>query len=95
MVNNYENMVILNPELDDETVQRIVDRVKNIVEGKNGKMDAIEKHGRKRLAYKVGKFNEGLFLQFVYTADPLCIKDIEKSYRLDDSVLKFSILRTK
>jgi len=56
----YELMVILDPELDDRTVQPSLERFLKVVTTDGGSVDNVDIWGRRRLAYEIKKKSEGL-----------------------------------
>jgi small subunit ribosomal protein S6 len=56
-------------------------------------VDKVEKWGKRKLAYKVGKFREGFYVLFQISAEANCVKELERRLRVSDVVLKFLTVR--
>ena len=56
-------------------------------------VDKIEKWGKRKLAYRVGKFREGFYVLFQFTAEATSVKELERRLRVSDVVLKFLTVR--
>ena len=56
-------------------------------------MKATEKMGRRRMAYQVGKFNDGLYVLLTVSADGSLVAEIERRLRVSEPVIKFLTVR--
>ena len=66
----YELMVILDPELDDRTVQPSLDKFLTVITKDGGTVDNIDIWGRRRLAYEIRKKAEGIYAVVNFTSEP-------------------------
>ena len=66
----YEVMVILDPDLEERTVQPSLETFLNVVRGEGGTVDNVDIWGRRRLAYEINKKSDGIYV---------VIDDIRKS----------------
>ena len=62
---NYEIMFIVNPNAAEEEIDKINAQIEGIITSGGGKIDKIEKMGKRRLAYDVDKHREGFYVLFV------------------------------
>ena len=90
---NYEIMFILNPNVTEEDVDKINTQIEGIINAGGGKVGKIEKMGRRRLAYMVGKFKEGTYVLFVISADGSIVREIERRLRVMDLVIRYLTVR--
>jgi small subunit ribosomal protein S6 len=91
---NYEIMFIVNPNTTEEDIDKINGQVENIVTSGGGKVEKIEKMGKRRLAYEVDKQREGHYVLFVIDANGDIIKECERRLRVMDAVIKYITVRT-
>src|SRR5215475_7766321 len=91
---NYEIMFIVNPNAAEEEIDKINGLIENIITSGGGKVDKIEKMGKRRLAYEVEKQREGYYVLFVITANGDIIKECERRLRVMDAVIKYITVRT-
>jgi small subunit ribosomal protein S6 len=91
---NYEIMFIVNPNTQEEEIDKINGQIENIVTSGGGKIEKIEKMGKRRLAYLVDKQREGFYVLFVITANGDIIKECERRLRVMDPVIKYITVRT-
>ncbi|BBJ28747.1 30S ribosomal protein S6 [Athalassotoga saccharophila] len=90
----YETLFIIDPTLEEEARNKLVDRVKNQIEEKmGGKIRKIDRWGVRQLAFKVQKFNEGDYTIILFDADPSKIRSLEELYRVVPEIFRHLILR--
>ncbi len=90
----YETLFIIDPTLEEEARNKLVDRVKNQIEEKmGGKIRKIDRWGVRQLAFKVQKFNEGDYTIIIFDADPSKIKSLEELYRVVPEIFRHLILK--
>lgn len=89
----YEELFILRPDATEEEVDNIVEQVKQLITGGGGTVDKVEKWGVRKLAYRVDKRNEGLYVLMQFTSAPEPVKEVERRFRVMDDVLKFLTVR--
>src|SRR5215471_17397909 len=91
---NYEIMFIVNPNASEEEIDKINGQIEGIVTAGGGKVEKLEKMGKRRLAYEVDKNREGHYVLFVITANGDIVKECERRLRVIDAVIKYISVRT-
>ncbi len=91
---NYEIMFIVNPTVAEEEIDKINAQVESIVTSGGGKIEKIEKMGKRRLAYEIDKHREGYYVLFVIGANGEIVKECERRLRVMDPVIKYITVRT-
>ena len=89
----YEVMVILEPSLEERTVEPSLDKYLNVVRNDGGTVDKIEVWGRRRLAYEIRKFAEGIYAVINLQAEPATVKELDRQLTLNESILRTKVLR--
>jgi len=89
----YESAVLLNAALEDEQIQSLISRIKELITTNGGEIDEVEDWGRKRLAYMVNKNKIGYYAIFRFNAPPDLISKLERFYKLDESVLRYLTIK--
>ena len=89
----YELMVILDPSLEERTVQPSLDKYLNVVRTDGGTVDSVEVWGRRRLAYEIQKHAEGIYAVVNLTAEPATVKELDRQLGLNESILRTKVLR--
>ena len=91
---NYEIMFIVNPNAPEEEIDKINSQLEGIITSGGGKVEKIEKMGKRRLAYDIDKHREGFYVLFVIAANGDIIKECERRLRVMDAVIKYITVRT-
>jgi small subunit ribosomal protein S6 len=85
----YESAVLINAALDDETINNLIDRIKETITTNGGEIVEIEDWGRKRLAYQVKKSKIGYYAIFRFNSPPDLVPKLERNYQLDENILRY------
>ena len=91
---NYEIMFIVNPNEAEEEIDKINAQLESIITSGGGKVEKIEKMGKRRLAYEVDKHREGHYVLFVTSANGDIVRECERRLRVMDAVIKYITVRT-
>jgi small subunit ribosomal protein S6 len=89
----YEMMVILDPALEERTVQPSLEQFLRVVTAAGGTVDRVDVWGRRRLAYEIDKKSEGIYTVIDLTAEPDAVKELDRQLNLNEAVLRTKILR--
>jgi small subunit ribosomal protein S6 len=89
----YEVMFIVVPSTPDEEIDRINGQLEAVVKGMQGEVVSVEKIGKRKLAYRVGKFEEGFYVLFNIKATGDVVKEFERRLKVTDSVLRYISVR--
>jgi small subunit ribosomal protein S6 len=89
----YEELFILKPDSPEEEVDAFVDQIKQVISTGKGTVDKVDKWGVRKLAYRVQKYNEGLYILVQFSSLPELVKEVERRLRVTDMVIKFITVR--
>ena len=92
-VRAYEVMVILDPSLEERTVEPSLDKYLNVIRKDGGSVESVDVWGKRRLAYEIKKQAEGIYAVIHLTAEPATVKELDRQLGLNDSVLRTKVLR--
>jgi small subunit ribosomal protein S6 len=85
----YETIYILRPNTSNEGVAEVNTRIKGVIEGMGGKLIKVDNWGKRRLAYEVAKERKGIYLYWLYLAQPGVVEETERNLRMLDSVIRY------
>ena len=94
-MNKYETIFIINPNVESENVERIIEDVQNLITGSEGEVTKLEKWGKKRLAYEVKGNRDGFYVLINFEADPQFILRLGRYYSLTDEIIKNMTVRAE
>ncbi|SHM17679.1 SSU ribosomal protein S6P [Caldanaerovirga acetigignens] len=89
----YETMYILDPTLDEEAINGMVDKFKNLVEERGGEVKEIDRWGKRKLAYPIKHQKEGYYVLMNFAADALTAREMERVFRITPAVLRHIVIR--
>jgi small subunit ribosomal protein S6 len=92
-LNDYEIMLLLDPELTDERGDEIIQRIRTSVEGANGTWDGHEPWGRRRLEYEIDHKGEAVYHLLLFTAPAETLAEITRVLKITDGVLRHGAYR--
>lgn len=91
-MHNYEGVFIINPDLAGDASKGVVTAVQELVSKNGGRIDGLQEWGKRRLAYKIGKRQEGHYVIMSFQMDSKQTRKFEQSLRLNDNVMRFLLI---
>ena len=93
MNRTYEIMFIVRPDIEEADLDKLIEGFSTNITSGGGEVKGVEKMGRRRLAYTVRKFNDGLYVLLTVAAPGSLIGEIERRLRVSEPVIKFITVR--
>ena len=88
MIRTYETVFITLPTLTDEEEKVVVDAFTTVVSDGGGVFAANDRMGRRRLAYPIKKFEDGVYTRFLYDSSANVPKELDRRLRISDKVIR-------
>jgi small subunit ribosomal protein S6 len=89
----YESIFIIRPSLSDDDTNKLIEKMKGLLEKAGAAVLILENWGKKKLAYEIKREHRGTFVYMHFKGAGSVVGELEHSYRLEDSVLKFLTVR--
>ncbi len=89
----YELMVIIDPEVDERTVESSLQKFLNVITNDGGTIEKVDIWGRRRLAYEIQKKAEGIYAVVNFTATPATAQELDRQLGLNETILRTKITR--
>lgn len=89
----YELVYIIAPETSEEAVNAIHAQVEAIVQRFSGTIASTENWGRKKLAYEIGRYKEGIYLLDVMQGPADMIRELDRRLKVTDAVFRHLVVR--
>ncbi|OIN99292.1 MAG: 30S ribosomal protein S6 [Desulfovibrionaceae bacterium CG1_02_65_16] len=93
MLNHYETLVLMSPELAEENRKEILAALSGVIERDGGQVGLVDDWGIRTLAYPVRKLTRGHYVRLDYTAPGAAVAELERNIRITDGLFKFVTVR--
>jgi small subunit ribosomal protein S6 len=92
-LNEYEIMLLLDPELAETRANEIIQRIRDSVDGAGGTWDGHEPWGRRRLAYEIDHKGEAVYHLLLFSAPTETLAEITRVLKITDGVVRHGAFR--
>jgi small subunit ribosomal protein S6 len=90
----YEVAFITAPNTADDDLSKLNSQIEQIVIDRGGKITKVDNWGRRKLAYRIGKFDEGVYTFVYLEGSGHEISEVERRLRVTDFVIRYLTVRT-
>jgi small subunit ribosomal protein S6 len=90
---DYEVTYILRPSLEESEIEERANAIAEIVKGQGGEVTAVERLGKKRLAYEINDSREGNYVVMQFKAGATVSKELDRQLKLHEDVLRALIVK--
>lgn len=91
-MHSYEGVFILSPDLSADASKGVIGQMEEAITKSGGRVDGLQDWGRRRLAYKIKKKQEGHYVLVNFQMDSQQTGKFEQSLRLNDGILRFLLV---
>ena len=91
----YEMIFILHPNIPEDELPVITDKVTAAIDRNKGEVIKLDNWGKKRCAHTINKCTKGYFFLLYFMADPTVLKELDKTLRYDEKVLRYQTVITE
>ena len=88
----YELMVLIDPDVDERTVEPTVKKYLEVVTKDGGSVENVDIWGRRRLAYEIQKKAEAIYVVVNFTSTPETSKELDRQLSLNETILRTKII---
>jgi small subunit ribosomal protein S6 len=92
-VSLYELMIILNPELRESEVTKKLGEFEEMITKSGGKVTQRDLWGKRPLAYRIKKKDEGVYMVYNAEMPASFLKEIKEALRIDKEVIRSLVIR--
>ena len=89
----YELMFIVRPDMVEEEQDKLISTLESVVSSSGGKVKSMERMGKRRLAYTVRRFHDGIYILLTVEGGGVLIHELERRLRVTEPVIKFLTVR--
>jgi small subunit ribosomal protein S6 len=85
----YETFFISNPDLSADDRAQLFEKTKDLIAKQGGFLVLFDEWGVKKLSYDIKKKGRGYYVRIDFCGDGALVAELERSFRIDDRVMKF------
>src|ERR1700724_2510669 len=93
MNRTYELMFIVRPDMAEEDQDKLISTLETAGTSSSGQVKSVERMGKRRLAYTVRKFHDGIYVLLNVVGGGGFIHELERRLRVTEPVIKFLAVR--
>ncbi len=94
-MHQYEVMVILDPTVEEKTVEPSIQKFLKVITDAKGTIDSLSIWGRRRLAYEIKKQTEGIYAVITMTAPSEAVIELDRQLNISEAVMRTKVLRAE
>ena len=87
----YEIIFIAQPDLDEETLNTVIEKIKGWITDDKGEVVSIDNWGKKRMAYRIRKQRDGQYILITANMEPASVKNLSQNMRFVESIMRSMI----
>jgi small subunit ribosomal protein S6 len=88
----YELLLLLNPSLDEEAREAVLEKTKGVITADGGVVDNADSFGKRKLAYEIDKHTEGEYYLVDFHTAPSAVAELDRVLRITDPVIRFMLV---
>ena len=85
----YETIILVKPDIGDDPLNKLAQRVKGIIDAGQGKFIALDNWGKRKLAYDIEKYPKAVYLHAHYLGKSDLPHELERNLRISDDVIRY------
>lgn len=89
----YEIMYIIRPNIEDEAKQTLVERFDKILTDNGAEIVESKEWGKRRLAYEINKFRDGIYHLIKVNAEPKAVEEFSRLARISDDIIRHIVVK--
>ena len=90
---DYELVAVINPDVDEEGVSKILDKVSQSINSRGGVVEETRRWGKRKLAYPIDKFMEADYVLTRFKLVPKAVKELEADVGASRDVLRYLVVK--
>ncbi|MEA1973495.1 MAG: 30S ribosomal protein S6, partial [Candidatus Cloacimonadota bacterium] len=90
--NNYESMIIIDPELSQEVAEKVNEKLISFLKENQAEIIETKFWKKRKLAFEIDKKKEGYYFINNFKFLPENVKKLDRYYKLSDKIFRHNIL---
>ncbi|MGQ9625454.1 MAG: 30S ribosomal protein S6 [Anaerolineae bacterium] len=93
VMRDYELIVVIQPNLEEEGVNGLVEKIGQVITAHGGQVTETNLWGKRKLAYPIRKAHEGYYVVMQTQMERKGIGELERNLKLTEEVLRYLLVR--
>ena len=89
----YEVLFIVAPNTEEGDIATLITQLSDVITNQGAEVKKVDRMGRRRLAYPIGKFNDGHYVVLTVEGSGSEIAEVERRMRVNDAVIRYITIR--
>ncbi|MGR6116756.1 30S ribosomal protein S6 [Aeribacillus composti] len=89
----YEIMYIIRPNIEEDAKKELVERFNGILVNNGAEITEVEEWGKRRLAYEIKDFRDGIYMILNVQASPQAVEEFNRLARINEDILRHIIVK--
>lgn len=89
---SYELTIIIDSETKKGDEEKLISKIKKVIEDGKGKIKKVDEWGKKKFAYSINKKEEGIYFVIFFESEPENVLDIEKKMKLEEKIIRHLLI---
>jgi small subunit ribosomal protein S6 len=89
----YEALFIIAPNVEEGDIDTLITQMSDVATNQGAQVTKVDRMGRRRLAYPIGKFNEGYYVILTIEGTGAEIAELERRMRVTDAIIRYLTIR--
>jgi small subunit ribosomal protein S6 len=89
----YDLVFITLADLPNEEIDAVVERYSSIVTNMKGMMIRVNRWGKRKLAYLIGKQSRGYYVMMDFAGTGSIVSELERNLKFDEKILKYMTVK--
>ncbi|MGH7197960.1 MAG: 30S ribosomal protein S6 [Candidatus Omnitrophota bacterium] len=89
---NYEGVFIISPDLSPELTKGVMTQIQETISKNGGRIDGMQEWGKRRMAYKIKKRQEGYYVILNFQLEGPQTKKLDQFLRLNDQIIRHLLI---
>jgi len=89
----FEVLFIVAPNVEESDIETLVTQVSDVITNQGARITKVDRMGRRRLAYPIGKFTEGHYVVLTVEGTGSEIAEVERRMRVNDAIIRYITIR--
>jgi small subunit ribosomal protein S6 len=94
-IREYEMVFVIRPDIAEENLAPIIDKVSQIITNKGGEIASMERWGKRKLAYPIKHFLEGNYVLGRFKSKPAASREIEANLQITEEIIRFLLVKAE